>query len=171
MRLFKYCPSCRSENILFDDIKKHFCKDCSFTFFQNVATAVAAVLEYDQKILLIKRNNEPGKGKLDLPGGFVDPKENAEEAVKREINEELKINIGTPKYFGSFPNIYEYKGILYHTCDLFFYSRIQAPPTDVDRTEIEELIFINPIEIPFEKIAFESTKICLGLFTNIQTPK
>jgi len=168
MKIFNCCPSCGAQDILFDGVKKFNCKECSFTFYQNVAAAVAVILEYDRKILLTKRGKEPGKGKLDLPGGFVDPKESAEEAVKREIKEELKIDIGTLQYLGSFPNIYEYKDVVYHVCDLFFYSRINTPVTDFDRTEIEELILVNPSEIPIDKVAFESTKMCLSLFCNIK---
>ena len=78
---------------------------------------------------MIERANDPGRGKLDLPGGFVDPKESAEAAIKREIKEELKIDIAEPRYLGSYPNIYEYGGVTYHTCDLFFYAKIDAPPT------------------------------------------
>ncbi len=168
MKIFNYCPSCGAKDIFFDGIKKFSCKECSFTFFQNIAVAVAVILEYDKKILLTKRAEEPGKGKLDLPGGFVDPKESAEDAVKREIREELKIEIGDLQYLGSFPNIYEYKDVIYNVCDLFFVSRINALPTDFDRVEIEELILVNPSEIPIDKFAFESTKKGLSLFCNIQ---
>ncbi|MHC4425438.1 MAG: NUDIX hydrolase [Planctomycetota bacterium] len=164
MKLFEYCPCCGSSDIFFDGIKKFSCKACSFTFFQNVAAAVAAILEYDQKIILIKRSKEPGKGKLDFPGGFVDPEEAAEDAVRREINEELRIDVGTLKYVGSYPNIYEYKGVLYRTCDLFFYSKIDALPTSFDKTEIEEFVLMNPSEVPDDKIAFKSTGIGLDLF-------
>jgi len=145
-------------------MKKVVCRDCSLTYYHNVAAAAAAILECNKKIVLIKRAREPGKGKLDLPGGFVDPKESAEEALRREIKEELKIEVGKLKYLGSHPNIYKYEGVLYHTCDLFFYSKIDALPTYFDRTEIEELILINPFEIPDDKIAFESLKIGLGIF-------
>lgn len=168
MKTFYYCPSCGAAGILFDGIKQFECKECSFTYYHNVAIAVAVILEYDKKILLTKRGEEPGKGKLDLPGGFVDPKESAEEAVKREIREELKIEIGTLEYLGSFPNIYEYKDVIYNVCDLFFYSRIKTLPTDIDRVEIEELILLNPSEIAIDKFAFESTRKCLGLFCNRQ---
>ncbi len=166
MKTFNYCPSCGVGGILFDGVNKFNCKECSFIFFQNIAAAVAVILEYDKKILLTTRGEEPGKGKLDLPGGFVDPKESAEEAVKREIREELKIEIGTPEYLGSFPNIYEYKDVVYNVCDLFFYSRINTLVTDFDRAEIEKLILVNPSEIPIDKFAFESTKMCLGHFCN-----
>jgi len=161
---FNYCPACGSGDIFFGDMKKVDCRNCSFTYYHNVAAGVAAILEYDRKIVLIERAKDPGKGKLDLPGGFVDPKESAEEAIKREIKEELRIDIREPKYLGSYPNIYKYEGVTYHTCDLFFYCKIEALPTDYDKTEIEDLILINPFEIPDDKIAFESVKKVLGIF-------
>ena len=80
------------------------------------------------------------------------------------LQEELYIDIGEPKYLGSFPNIYKYEGVTYHTCDLFFCCKIEAMPADFNRTEIEELILINPSEIPDEKIAFESVRMGLGIF-------
>ncbi len=168
MKTFNYCPSCGAADILFDGIKQFNCKECSFTYYHNVAAAVAIILEYDKKILLTKRGEEPGKGKLDLPGGFVDPKESAEDAIKREIREELNIETGDLQYLGSFPNIYEYKDVVYNVCDLFFFSRINTLPTDIDRSEIEEWILVNPSEIPIDEFAFESTKMCLGHFCNIQ---
>lgn len=165
MKIFNYCPSCGAENILYDGIKKFNCNECSFTFFQNTAVAVAAILEYDEKILLVKRGKEPHKGKLDLPGGFVEPKESAEDALKREIKEELNIEIEKPEYLNSFPNIYEYKGVFYNVCDLFFFSRISVLPTELDRTEIAELILVNRSEIPINKMAFESTRQFLGVYS------
>lgn len=164
MKIFNYCPACGAEGIVFDGTKKSSCRDCSFTYYHNVAAAVAAILEYDKKIVLIRRAKEPGKGKLDLPGGFVDPNESAEEALRREIKEELKIDIREPRYLDSYPNIYQYEGVIYHTCDLFFYCRIDALPVDFCKTEIEDFVVINPLEIPDDKIAFESVKRGLGIF-------
>jgi ADP-ribose pyrophosphatase YjhB (NUDIX family) len=162
--MFNYCPSCGSRDIYFDNIKKFRCKACDFTFFQNVAAAAAAILEYDGKIIAIKRGQEPQKGKLDLPGGFLDPEERAEDGLKREIKEELKIELVELKYLGSYPNIYRYKGVLYHTCDLLFYSKIDTLPADFNRNEIEELVLIDLKKIPVDEFAFESTKIGLELF-------
>ena len=161
MKIFKQCPKCGTPNLSFDGIKKLYCRGCSFTYFHNPAAAVAAVLEYGQQIVLIKRSNEPCKGKLDLPGGFVDPDETAEQAVKREVKEELNISIVSLKYLSSYPNTYTYKDVTYKTCDLFFSSRIDKLPTVFDETEIDECVVLDPSDIPYEQIAFESTKTCL----------
>ena len=164
--MFNYCPSCGSRDVYFDNIKEFRCKACSFTFFQNVAAAAAAILEYDGKILAIRRGREPKKGMLDLPGGFLDPEESAEDGLKREVREELNIELGELTYLGSYPNIYKYKDVLYHTCDLFFYSKIDTLPTDLDRTEIDELLLLDPKDIPVDKFAFESTKVGLRYYQN-----
>ncbi len=44
--------------------------------------------ESDLKVLLIQRNGAPFKGRWALPGGFVEPKEDLEEAARRELAEE-----------------------------------------------------------------------------------
>lgn len=164
MKIFNYCPSCGSRDIAFDGIKEFTCGDCSFTYFQNVAAAAGTILECEGKIVLIRRKQEPGKGLLDLPGGFTDPQESAEEGARREIREELKIDVDTLQYLGSHPNTYEFKGVCYHSCDLLFYSKIDAFPTEFDETEVEELVFMDLMEIPEDEIAFESIKIGLKLF-------
>jgi NADH pyrophosphatase NudC (nudix superfamily) len=161
---FNQCPNCGSSDTVFEDNKKFSCRGCGFIYFHNVAAAAGVILEYDRKIVLIKRAKEPSKGKLDLPGGFVDPNESAEEAVIREIKEELKIEIEGLKYLGSYPNIYKYKDVLYHTCDLFFYCKNDIFPKDFSGEEIEELILTSPLEVPEDEIAFESVKVGLGIF-------
>jgi NAD+ diphosphatase len=171
MKIFKYCPSCKSNEISFDGIKQFKCNSCGFIYFHNVATAAAAILEYEQKIFFIKRVRQPGKGKLDLPGGFIDPNETAEEGLNRELKEELGITLDQVKYLGAFPNRYEYENVTYNTCDLFFYSKIEILPTEFDKSEIETIELIDPLEIQESRIAFDSIKRALRLFTNIKYPK
>lgn len=60
------------------------------------ALAVDALVVHDGKILLITRKDEPWKGLLAFPGGFVDKGEDPEKAVLRELREETGI-IGTVK--------------------------------------------------------------------------
>ena len=168
-RTFNFCPSCGSSSIAFDGIKEFTCGDCSFAYFQNVAAAAGTILECDGKIVLIRRKQEPGKGKLDLPGGFTDPGETVEEGARREIREELKIDVGPLEYLGSYPNTYEFRNVTYRSCDLLFYRKIEAFPTEFDETEAEELLLMDPFEIPDDELAFESVRRGLQLFRQMKS--
>ena len=168
-RTFNFCPSCGSKGISFDGMKEFTCGECSFTYFHNVASAAGTILECDGKIVLIRRKQEPGKGMLDLPGGFTDPDETAEDGAKREIKEELKIDVGPLRYLGSYPNTYEYRNVSYHSCDLLFCCEIEALPTTFDETEVEELVFMDPFEIPDDEVAFESIRMGLELFRRLKS--
>lgn len=164
MKKFSFCPSCGSKKIQFDGIKQYKCESCSFIYFQNVAASAAAMLEYDGKILFVRRAREPRKGKLDLPGGFIDPNESAEEGMNRELKEELGITFEHMEFLGSAPNIYLYKDVTYHTCDLFFYAKIRSLPADIDNSEIVSLELIDPLKVDKNEVAFESTKKGIELF-------
>jgi NAD+ diphosphatase len=113
-------------------------------------------MEYKDKLLLVVRSKDPQKDKLDLPGGFLDPGESIEQAAKREIQEELGVVVDNLDYLGSYPNIYEYEGILYNTCDVILVTRVSNLPTDFSE-EVKEIKLLKPEEIDLNKIAFEST--------------
>jgi len=162
--VFKFCPSCGSESIKYDNLKCYECANCGWIYYHNNAAAVACILLYGSKIVLIKRGAEPGKGKIDLPGGFVDPGESAEDALRRELKEELNIDIKDIEYFGSYPNKYEYNGIIYPTCDLFFISKIDHISDKYCKKEIEEIVLTDPFIIELDNIAFMSTKTALTDF-------
>ncbi len=55
--------------------------------------AVGALIKNNDEILLIQRKYEPGKGKWSIPGGSVEIGEKIEEAIIREIREEVGIEV------------------------------------------------------------------------------
>lgn len=59
--------------------------------YKNPRLTVDGVIIDNNKILLIRRKNEPFKGKWSLPGGFVDYGETVENAVIREMMEETNL--------------------------------------------------------------------------------
>ncbi|PCI60808.1 MAG: NUDIX hydrolase [Gammaproteobacteria bacterium] len=160
--MFKYCPTCNSKNIKFVQENYFNCSDCDFIYYHNVASAVAAIIVYKGKILFTTRAQSPGIGLLDLPGGFVDPNETLEQALSREIKEELGVTINSWQYMCSQPNTYRPNKIEYRTLDSVFYSEQKSTLNfELQETEIREISWIRPEQIDFDNIAFSSIKAAL----------
>jgi mutator protein MutT len=82
------------------------CPVCHFVDYGNPAPAVGFFLLDGERVLLAVRAFEPAKGKLDIPGGFIEAGETAEEAVVREAEEETGLRVSVVAYLGSFPDVY-----------------------------------------------------------------
>ena len=67
---------------------------------KNPIPTVDIIIEQNSRILMIRRKNEPYKGCLALPGGFVNEGERIEDAARREANEETSLNIGLSEILG-----------------------------------------------------------------------
>ncbi len=161
MITLNFCPQCGNKTLQWDGEKKWSCPDCNFTLYNNVAGAVAVVIRCGNEVYLTRRNQNPKLGKLDLAGGFVDPKESAEETCKRELYEELRIQIDTSKlkYICSFPNVYQYKNIDYNTLDLFYeYEVSEKFDADLELSEISETMWVSLDELNLDDIAFDSQR-------------
>ena len=77
---FRYCPACGSKHFEIQDEKSKKCENCGFEYYLNPSAANVALIVNDKDELLVAtRKKEPAKGTLDLPGGFADIGETAEE--------------------------------------------------------------------------------------------
>lgn len=127
LNVLKYCPKCGSEKFAPSGERSLKCGNCGFHYFVNSAAAVAALITDDEgKLMLVTRGVEPDYGKLDLPGGFVDPMETAEEAVTRELSEELGLKVTSLGYLFSAPNEYIFSEFKVFTLDLAFKVRVES---------------------------------------------
>lgn len=132
-------------------------------YFHNPAAAVCALLRCEDALALVVRGKEPALGKLDLPGGFVDPDEDLEQALMRELQEELALVISAPRYRFSVPNTYRYRDVDYWTVDVMFEiwlpSRVSARP---DGLEVTALHWIPIADVDEEMLAFHSVKTAVA---------
>jgi ADP-ribose pyrophosphatase YjhB (NUDIX family) len=90
----KYCMSCGSALELrdMDGTARKACTACSFVHWGNYSVGVGALVVKDGKILLVRRAQEPGKGKWTNPGGYIEQHEMMHETVRREVLEESGID-------------------------------------------------------------------------------
>jgi mutator protein MutT len=65
---------------------------------------VDAILQKGSGVLMIRRKKDPFKGKLALPGGFVNEGETAEDAVRREMREEVSLEVEPIDILGVYSN-------------------------------------------------------------------
>jgi mutator protein MutT len=163
---FKYCPKCGSPRFVENNFKSKKCEECGFVYYFNSSASTAAFLiNKEGQLLVARRAKEPAKGTLDLPGGFVDMGETAEEAMKREILEETGLIVDDPQYLFSVPNTYNYSDFEVHTTDLFFLCRIDDAPFHA-ADDVAELFFLNSEDIFPELFGLESIKKALVLWEN-----
>jgi len=164
---FKYCPKCGSMELLVFESNGMKCITCGFVYFHNTASAAAAIIETSAGILIVKRNHEPKKGLFDVPGGFVNYRESLEDALRREIREELSIELESVQYFGSFPNIYKFEQVTYFTTDVFFRCPLKSAPSIRNNDEISEYMWCTPDTLPIDQFAFDSAKGAFALYKSI----
>lgn len=159
------CPQCGSRNLTWSGPKQFFCAACGFVLYLNIAAAVAAIIECRGEILFGVRRKEPKAGMLDLPGGFVDQNETAEEALRRELREELLVDMpGKLQYFCSFPNRYPYRGIVYDTLDLFFVMQLEDRPLIRAGDDLAGVRWIGRTAVDERLIGFDSVREAIRLY-------
>jgi mutator protein MutT len=162
---FHYCPKCGQERPQASAGPAFACQHCGFLYYFNPAIAAAAfVLDAKGQVLFIRRAKDPGKGKLAVPGGFIDAGETAEEAVRREIREEVNLNLRSVRYLCSRPNQYPYKGVTYPVLDLFLVAEAEATDSTAALDGVESYCWLPPHQVKLEEVAFTSMQEALQVF-------
>lgn len=161
---FKFCPKCGSENFIINNEKSKKCTNCNFSYYFNPsAAAVAIIMNSNRQILVCRRANDPKKGSLDFPGGFVDMNESGEEAVAREVFEETNLTVSSVKYLFSLPNEYLYSKFLVHTLDLFYLCQVKDFDHIMVQDDISEAYFANIDDLVMEDFGLQSIKKGLSI--------
>ena len=99
----RFCPGCGNASTITDGGFARWCDTCErFTFPRNDAAVIAAVLDDDDRILLGHQKSWGG-GRVSVLAGFVESGESLEQAVHREIGEEVGVRLREVSYLGSQP--------------------------------------------------------------------
>ena len=167
---FKYCPVCGSKHFVEQSEKSKLCGSCGFEYFLNPSSAVAAFIMNDKgELLVTRRKFDPGRGTLDLPGGFCDIGETIGEAVAREVEEETNLIIKEKHYFCSLPNKYRYSGFDIPTLDTFFICKVEDEAKLRPADDVAEAVWTPLKDIHTEQFGLRSIRQALHDFLHRHT--
>lgn len=166
---FRFCPCCGSEHFEVNNVKSKHCSDCGFTYYANPSSATAAFIIRGGELLVARRGKEPAKGTLDLPGGFVDMDETAEEGMSREILEETGLTAVRMDYLFSIPNLYEYSGMTIHTIDMFYSVEVDDDGVPHAGDDAAELFWLPISEVRPEQFGLWSIRQAVARFLGEDT--
>ena len=164
-KTFQYCPDCGSKVTVVGE-QPFRCDACGYThFFGPVAAVGGLIINDDNHLLMVRRAQDPGLGKWGLPGGFVDRGETIEQALEREIREETGLRLASSRYLVSFPNLYNYRGVVAPVMDLFFICRIQqGDQIELDPSELDGFDWVVPSLQRLGEMAFDSNRKAVKLW-------
>jgi NAD+ diphosphatase len=101
-RTTQFCGRCGAKTRQLRTERAKFCSDCNLITYPRLSPAIIVLVENKDQILLARSPHFP-EGLHSVIAGFVEPGENLEQAVKREVSEEVGITIENIRYFGSEP--------------------------------------------------------------------
>ena len=97
-----FCGVCGSVTVTTPHDRSRKCKTCNLAFYPRLSPSIIVLVNRGEEVLLARNVRSPGNFYSTL-AGFVEPGESIEEAVHREVLEEVGIRIKNLKYFSSQP--------------------------------------------------------------------
>lgn len=155
---YKFCPKCGAplghRRLKDFEPERLVCTQCLFVMYLNPKVAAGAVVEHKGGIVLLRREIDPRAGFWVHPGGFVDRGETLEEAAKRETREEVGLEVEILDLLGAFS---------FHDSEVVvvaYAARAISGEPKVGDESLEVRTF-DPHELPWDELAFPSTRLAL----------
>lgn len=162
---YHFCPQCGKPLSVarHGDDEYLMCENGHHTY-KNQNVCVSGVLVKDGALLLVRRAFEPQKGMYDLFGGFVEPNERPGEAMVREAQEELGIEVRVIRLLGAYgPDEYPYKGIVHYNIGLtYLLELVGGSPQAAD--DVASFEWVKLDHLPYGQMAFASQNEFLDEF-------
>lgn len=149
MKKDTFCSYCGAK--FFSATYPKECKLCNHITYINPLPVVVACVPVNDGLLVVKRNHDPGKGQLALPGGYLEVGESWQEGVVREIFEETGVVLSTEDIDGTW-DVYTspITGhlVIYAVCKKVLTELPEFTPND----EIADIsVITEPVELAFPR--------------------
>lgn len=138
----KFCGICGKSLIRHQKEHAMYCETCNLCFFPRINPVVIILIHRGNSILLAKRADSGFNHFWSVIAGFVEPGESLENAVRREIKEEVNINVKNIRFITSqqwpFPN----------NLMAGFYAEYASGTVKPDGEEIDEAAWFTKDTLP-----------------------
>ena len=128
--------------------------NCELCAFENPKPTATAIVIRGQKLLVARRNEEPFKGEWDFIGGYLQKNETPEEALRREIQEELRVEADLT-YLGAFSGTASYKNLDYPILSSAYLAELNGE-IKLNKEENSEISWVPIAEL--KTVAFDSNQ-------------
>jgi len=98
----RFCGTCGTRTQHKSDERAVVCPACNTVVYPKISPAIIVAILSNDKILLARNSNFVG-GWYSLVAGFVDVGETLEETVRREVKEEVGLDVWNIRYYKSQP--------------------------------------------------------------------
>jgi NAD+ diphosphatase len=140
-RMHRYCGRCGERTEYKEGVRAKECRRCGLVSFPRISPAVIVAVERGEKLLLARANRFPAAF-YSVLAGFVEPGETLEEAVAREVKEEVGLELTNIRYFGSQPWPFP------DSLMIGFTAQYAGGEICVDETEIVDAGWFEADELP-----------------------
>ncbi len=138
----RFCGRCGAATEPMADQRARHCPRCGLDAYPRLAPAVIVLVEQDDGRVLLARNASFSEPFFSCLAGFVEPGETLEEAVRREVREEVGIELCDLAYFGSQPWPFP------HSLMIGFTARLASGEVHPDGQEITEAAWFPASDLP-----------------------
>lgn len=160
----RFCGRCGSEMYLKETERARACPNCQFHSYPRISPSIIVLVEKDDEMLLA-RSPHFKPGMYSMLAGFVEPGETIEEAVEREVFEEVGIHIKNINYIRSQPWPFP------HSLMLGFTAEYDSGELNPDGIEIEDAKWFNIHNLPVLPIHASIARWLINAFIEKQQQK
>jgi len=157
---WRFCPQCGGTLEAGPD--HLYCPVCDKRYWSNPVPGAQALVVRDGRVLLGRRRDDPGAGRWDIPGGFLQEGEEALAALRRELLEETGLEIEPVEFLGTWNEEYWDRTVLCLTW-------LARPVGGEERAgdDLVELRWFAPDALPKpDELAFPTFVEILGLWAS-----
>jgi len=128
-RTHRFCGACGTATRLAEGERCATCPNCGMTAYPRISPAMMVLVRKGDAVLLAMHSASPYKRYTAL-AGFLEAGESVEEAVHREVSEEVGLRVHNLKYFGSQSWPFPHALMIAYTAD-YLDGEIRVDPAEI----------------------------------------